>query len=156
MKTIIFTGVLVMLFTLGCHASVYKALTLKKGTLTHDEIWSGKILLAEDVVVPEGITLTLNDGTWIIINNFDPENRGYYPDRTELIVKGSLDITNKASLMIMPVTDPRLRPFLSASADETRAITPLPYDAKELQRHWRDYRHQYSIVWSLMYGILLL
>ncbi|MFX1483507.1 MAG: right-handed parallel beta-helix repeat-containing protein [Promethearchaeota archaeon] len=38
----------------------------KGGTIIHDETWSGSILVNESIVVPSGVTLTINPGTRIL------------------------------------------------------------------------------------------
>ncbi|MBU4501974.1 MAG: right-handed parallel beta-helix repeat-containing protein [Nanoarchaeota archaeon] len=48
-------------------------LSLKGGTLTQDETWSGEILVTERVTVPEGVALTIESGTVIKFKHY----RGY-------------------------------------------------------------------------------
>ena len=50
--------------------------TINGYTLTQNEIWSGTILLKGDIVVPSGITLTINPGTIINIYNGTPVYNG--------------------------------------------------------------------------------
>jgi hypothetical protein len=45
----------------------------KKGVLAQDETWSGEVLVTEDVVVPEGVTLTIDAGTVVKFKH----SRGY-------------------------------------------------------------------------------
>ena len=54
----------------------------KSGVLTKSEVWSGKILMTGDVVVPEGVTLTIQSNSVV---GFDPTSGGY-----QLIVRGTL------------------------------------------------------------------
>ena len=60
--------------------------------LTGDEVWQGKVTLADDVLVPAGLTLTIKPGTIIKVRpaedtKIDPE---YLSHRTEILVRGSL------------------------------------------------------------------
>ncbi len=136
------------------YASIYDHVNLKSGILTQNETWSGKIVLSEDVIVPKDLILNIADDTWIIFNNFDYNNKGLYENQTELIVYGTLEMNNKDSIQIMPITDSRLD-YLKDQA-LTKTITPTPYDTTPLKDQLRGYRHQYSIIWTIAYGILLL
>ncbi len=60
--------------------------------LTTDEVWHGDVTLADDVLIPAGITLTILPGTNIKITpaentKIDPE---YLSRRTEILVRGKL------------------------------------------------------------------
>jgi len=44
------------------------------GTLTQDEIWTGKVLITGDVVIPKGITLTVQAGTFITFSGEGSDN----------------------------------------------------------------------------------
>ena len=54
----------------------------KSGELTKSEVWAGKILITGDVVVPEGMTLTIQPNS---IVGFDPASGAH-----QLIVHGTL------------------------------------------------------------------
>jgi hypothetical protein len=56
------------------------------GTLIFDEIWSGEIRVTEDIIVPEGVTLTIEPGTVVKFKYY----RGYKEPgkRSNLLVKG--------------------------------------------------------------------
>ncbi|MFX0093657.1 MAG: right-handed parallel beta-helix repeat-containing protein [Candidatus Hodarchaeota archaeon] len=60
----------------------------KKGTLTHNETWGGEILITETVIVPEGITLTIEAGAVIKFKH----NRGYKEgsEKLRMIISGTL------------------------------------------------------------------
>jgi len=61
------------------------------GILSADETWSGTVDLTGDVVVPEGVTLTLLPGTVIRFPALrDDRGAGIDPSRVELNVQGSL------------------------------------------------------------------
>ena len=61
--------------------------------VTSDTIWEGEVLVSEDILVPEGITLTIRSGTTIKITPMestrtDPE---FMSPLTEIIVRGTLN-----------------------------------------------------------------
>jgi len=60
--------------------------------LTEDTLWHGEVTLSDDLLVPSGVTLTIEAGTTIIINpaestKIDPEYLSHY---AEILVRGSL------------------------------------------------------------------
>lgn len=63
-------------------------------TITEDTVWKGEITLSEDIVVPEGVTLTILSGTVV---NIIPSDRTkseaeYLSFMTEMTIRGSLEI----------------------------------------------------------------
>ncbi len=56
----------------------------KGGPLTHDETWSGEILVTDTVTVPEGVTLTIEPGTVVRFRHY----RGYKEGKAGLFVSG--------------------------------------------------------------------
>ncbi len=56
----------------------------KGGPLTHDETWSGEILVTETVIVPENVTLTIEPGTVVEFKHY----RGYKEGKAGLLVHG--------------------------------------------------------------------
>ena len=64
--------ILISLTMLSCKAGIMSnidsselAPTEKSGALTADEVWKGNIMVKGDVIVPEGITLTIQQGAVI-------------------------------------------------------------------------------------------
>jgi len=91
------------------------ALPTTEGTLPGDETWSGAILLTGDVIVPSGVTLTLDPGTVIQVQPLADNLRGGLDlSRIELIIEGALDLLGTGG---SPVT-------LTSS----RTPTPAPAD----------------------------
>lgn len=69
------------------------------GTLTQDEIWTGEILITGDIVIPEGITLTVLPGTSITFSGDGSDNdvettvlNELWLGKSNLLVKGDLRI----------------------------------------------------------------
>jgi hypothetical protein len=64
------------------------------GTLIKDTIWQGNVTVAEDVLVPKGVTLTVRAGTTVRVvsaesTKTDPE---YVSPLTEITVRGTLNV----------------------------------------------------------------
>jgi len=69
------------------------------GVLAHDEVWSGKVHITGDVVIPERITLVIQPGTIITFTSNSSDNDVEMPvleklgvNKCSLIVKGDLRI----------------------------------------------------------------
>ncbi len=90
-------SVFIGLFILGGQALLAQKITFS-GTLTHDEIWSGRVHITGDVVVPEGLTLNIKAGTKITFANKSDYNANlpFAADlginKCNLIIKGDLKI----------------------------------------------------------------
>ncbi len=61
-------------------------------TLTSDTVWTGSVIVAEDILVPEGVTLTILPGTVITVipaesTKVDPE---FFSPLTEITIRGTL------------------------------------------------------------------
>lgn len=70
-------------------------------TLTQNETWSGTITLKGDIVVPSGITLTINPGTIINISTDAPlYDGGLSPSKIEFSIRGSLIINGTAQNIV--------------------------------------------------------
>ncbi len=75
----------------GVNATVDTSLYTTTGTMGEDETWSGDVTVTGDVIVPAGVTLTLEPGTQVFFSaNSDDTGSGLSGSRTELIVYGSL------------------------------------------------------------------
>lgn len=57
---------------------------VKGGPLLNDETWEGEILVSETVIVPEGVTLTIEPGTFVKFRHY----RGYKEPKVGLVVEG--------------------------------------------------------------------
>ena len=70
--------------------------------LTSDTVWSEEILVSDDIVVPEGITLTVLAETVVRVlpsdsTKIDPE---YVSLRTEITIPGTLNIQGEADAVV--------------------------------------------------------
>jgi len=76
-------------------------LTINGYTLTQNETWSGIILLKGDIVVPSGITLTINPGTIINISANTPVyDGGMTTGKIDFNINGSLIINGNAQNIV--------------------------------------------------------
>ena len=78
------------------------------GTLTQNEAWTGKVLITGDVVIPEGIILTVLPGTFITFSGDGSDNdvvtavlNELWLDKSNLIVRGDLIIQGKADSRVV-------------------------------------------------------
>ncbi len=89
------TGVVLVLLA----ASLQAATT--SGILKKDETWEGVVNITGDVVVPEGITLTIKANALIKFSSAsDDQGGGYDPTRSELIIEGILRAEGKDKYQI--------------------------------------------------------
>jgi hypothetical protein len=82
--------------------------------LTADTVWQGKVTLDDDLLIPAGVTLTVNAGTVVTVSasestKIDPE---YLSHQTELLVRGTLRVMGTTTT---PVT------FTMAKSDSAEA-----------------------------------
>lgn len=97
-----------------CIALLLAPLTVQGEVLTEDTLWQGKVEIREDVLVPEGVTLTLAAGTAVRVQaaestKIDPE---YLSHQTEIMVRGTLKILGESNQ--------RVSFSLSGEADQGR------------------------------------
>ncbi len=90
-----------LLFSLVVLIQPVPAITTS-GTLTQDETWTGKVLITGDVVIPEGITLTVLPGTLITFSGDGSDNdvetlvlNEIWLGKSNLIVRGDLVVQGK-------------------------------------------------------------
>ncbi len=60
------------------------------GNITTDTVWSQNILITGDVTVPNGVTLTIEPGVTVFFDINDDQSSGYWTNRSELHVFGTL------------------------------------------------------------------
>ena len=91
-------GIIVLFLGLVIFIQPVLAITTS-GTLSQDEMWTGEILITGDVVIPEGITLTVLPGTFITFSGDGSDNdvetavlNDLWLGKSNLIVRGDLII----------------------------------------------------------------
>ena len=108
-------GVVFLLLSLAILTQSVLAITTS-GTLTQDEIWIGEILITGDIVIPEGITLTVLPGTSITFSGGGSDNdvktavlNELWLGKSNLLVKGDLRIQGEEDRRVIiggPSFDP--------------------------------------------------
>lgn len=100
-------GVAFLLLSLAILIQPVLAITTS-GTLTQDEMWTGEILITGDVVIPEGITLTVLPGTFITFSGDGSDNdvetavlNELWLGKSNLIVRGDLIIQGKGDSRVV-------------------------------------------------------
>ena len=72
--------------------TIDSSLPTTSGALTEDETWSDEVTLTGDVIVPSGMSLTIEPGTVIRFTALnDDQGAGENTSRSELVVEGSLE-----------------------------------------------------------------
>jgi len=96
------TAVIFTLLLGGCasfnrHTPKQKAYLEQSGIIRKNTVWSGKVRLQNDILVPRGVTLTLQAGCTVIVSE-KPHFRlepMFISEKTEILVLGSLNIAGK-------------------------------------------------------------
>jgi len=116
-----------------------------QGTLSADEMWQGSVEVADDLLVPEGITLTIRPGTAVRVVRADTSRTEpeFLDNATEILVRGRLVVKGKES---SPVT---FEPAGGAASGENPGWAGIIFDGGG-----GDIRH--SRVTGSEYGLLLL
>jgi plastocyanin len=101
--------VLLILLAAGC-AGVQEAGTtgivpsplVVRGTLSADETWQGAVEVADDLLVPEGITLTIRPGTTVRVVQADTSRTEpeFLDNATEILVRGRLVVKGKEGALV--------------------------------------------------------
>ena len=94
-------GITILILGLAILTQSVLAITTS-GTLMNNEVWTGKVFITGDVVIPEGITLTVLPGTFITFSGDGSDNNvetvvlnELWLGKSNLIVRGDLIIQGK-------------------------------------------------------------
>ena len=82
-------------------AAITMADQIVQGPIMTNTTWSGTLWVAGDVTVSSGVVLTVDPGTTILIDKNDGQASGFYPDKIEFNIEGSIDVNGTAN---SPVT----------------------------------------------------
>ncbi len=96
--------------------------TTTSGTLTQDETWTGEILITGDIVIPEGITLTVLPGTFIAFLGDGSDNDVETVVLNELW-RGKSNLIVRGDLIIQGEEDSRV--FIGGLAPDANRPTPV-------------------------------
>lgn len=130
----------------------------KQGELTNDEVWSGKILLLGDVIVPQGVQLSIEKNSWLIFNEADLAKTGKNINRPELIVHGQLNTPlNDKTIKIYSLGDMEVQNYINNSLDsEDIALKPQEEPLTDLKEDLHKSRNYYGLIWAAVYSIWLI
>jgi len=92
------------------------------GTLTQDEIWTGKVLITGDIVIPEGITLTVLPGTFITFSGDGSDNDVETAVLNELSL-GKCNLIVEGDLIIQGKEDSRV--VIGGLTPDANRLTPV-------------------------------
>lgn len=129
---------------------------VKFGQLLEDETWEGRIFLIGDVTVPLGKTLTIKPGTILIFDERDALESGKFKDQCEIIAYGNVNAAASADNPIQMVSVLGFDSNKIVELDpEVRVIRFSPYtiDTEPLKKEFRDFKHEYFLVWGIIYGM---
>lgn len=152
---------LLVCFPFSCFANI--TLTeddkrIKYGKLNSDQTWQGDIYLVSDVIVPEGITLTIEPGTKLYFAEYDIAESGEDPLQTEIIVKGKVNAKSTKENPILVTSIGKSQWLQLNKGDKSVQIKFKPYliDTKPMTEEFRQFKTQYQILWSVIYAMWIL
>ena len=137
----------------------YKDLfTFKQGEIQKNEVWSGKILLLGDVVVPAGVDIEIKDNAWLVFNEVDLQNVGVKPEEPELIIHGDLyRPSGENNVQMFALGDPQVQSYINSQMDkETIVVQPTDEPMQDLKQDLNKSRRYYSLIWAFMYTFWLI
>ena len=104
--------------------------------LSQSELWSGRVDLIEDVVVPAGLSLTLAPGTQVTTNGH------------QIISYGTVNILGE------PQNQVEFHHFTTTPGTSLEVIKIKPYDVDTqiLEEEFDTFKVQYAILWSLLFA----
>ena len=136
--------------------SVYDNVILKQGKINKNETWSGKIILTGDIIIPTDITVTIKPNTWLIFQTQDHHHLGNDPNKIEIIVEGNLIAEEQSSIQLINTQNPKFKEFLNQFSSTIYTYNAKPVSTKKIESQWRSYKHQYAIMWALMYSLAVI
>ncbi|MBD3869453.1 MAG: right-handed parallel beta-helix repeat-containing protein, partial [Acidobacteria bacterium] len=99
------------------NVTVNAAAITTSGVLTTDETWSGVIVLTGDVIVPNGLTLTIEEGTIVKATpQSDDQFGGLDASKIELIIEGTFNLQSSPALPATFTSD-RTLPAVPTAGD---------------------------------------
>lgn len=123
--------------------------------LTGKEIvWSGEVELTNDVIVPEGTTLTIMPGTKIY-GAYDFENTSITSEAWQIIIKGDLIAMGDQDQSIvfdpMPAGLSSIKIPVSNQINQI-TIAPKEIDTKKIKDEFSTFRTHYVALWCILFG----
>lgn len=131
---------------------------IKYGKLHSDQTWQGEVFLVSDVIVPEGITLTIEAGTKLYFAEYDIAETGEDPLHTEIIVHGKVHAKpNKENpILVTTIGHPQWQRLNNSDKSIQLQFKPYQIDTKPMLDEFHSFKTQYHILWSLIYAMWIL
>ncbi len=131
---------------------------VKYGPLTHDETWHDEVYLVGDVVIPKGITLTIEAGTRLYFADYDIFASGEDKTHSEIIVYGTLDAQSLPDnpIYLDTINGDKAKPL---NIDKNTAVinfNPYHIETEPLREEFRSFKRQYLVLWSIIYAMWIL
>ena len=135
-----------------------KLFTFKQGVIQQDEVWSGKILLLGDVVIPPGVKVQIRDNTWLVFNEIDLQNMGNNPEQPELIVHGQLQRpAGKNNVKLYALGDTQVQSYINSQLDQKTVVVQAGKETmQDLTQDLHQAKRYYALIWAAVYSIWLI
>ena len=131
---------------------------VKYGKLSADQNWSGDIYLVGDVIVPRGITLTIEAGTRIFFAEYDILQSGNDKQQTEILVDGQLQANSEPDnpIVVSTIGDPQWKKISSGDQSVQIEFKPYQIDTEPMRQEFHQFKKQYIVLWTLIYAMWIL
>lgn len=132
---------------------------IKYGTLSQDEIWTTDIYLVGDLTIPQGISVTVNEGITIFFSNYDLLRMGEDPGQCEIHVDGTLHMTASElqPIRFESIEDTSMHQILTQKDNiQTIAFEPYHIDTKIMRDEFKSFKHEYFVLWGIIYAFWIL
>jgi len=131
---------------------------IKYGKLKENQTWRDDIYLVGDVIVPKGITLTIEPGTRIFFAEYDILQSGNDTEQTEILVDGELQANSSEEnpILVSTIGDPQWKKISEGDNSVQIEFKPYLIDTKAMREEFHQFKKQYIVLWTLIYAMWIL
>ncbi|MDX1813137.1 MAG: hypothetical protein R3240_14370 [Gammaproteobacteria bacterium] len=131
---------------------------IKYGELESNQVWQGDIYLVSDVIIPEGIVLTIKPGTHLYFAEYDISQSGQDKQHAEIIVKGQLNAqpTAEAPIMVASINQKTWKQLNVGEHSVQLEFKPYQIDTQPMIEEFHLFKQQYVLFWSMVYAMWIL
>jgi len=131
---------------------------VKYGQLKEDQTWEGDIYLVGDVLVPEGVTLTIEADSRIFFAEYDIAQSGQDSQKTEILVDGVLQVnsTEEQPVLVSTIGDPQWKKIKDGDNSVQIEFKPYLIDTEPMREEFHQFKKQYLVLWTLIYAMWIL